>query len=91
MRGLADRGGERVDHLLVVTEDLHLMLGEEVVLERDVLGRGVDPVHDVGLEGERRQVPHAHRVEQVVGHRLGGGHRRPGGTCLNAAMASATA
>ena len=85
--GLADRGRERVDDLLVVAEHLHLVLGEEAVLERDVLRRGIDAVHDVGLEAERRHVVRAHRLQQVVGDRLGRRDRGPAYFALKAAIA----
>jgi hypothetical protein len=63
------------------------VLVKKPVLERDVLGRRVDAVHDVGLEHEGREDLHPHRLEQVVGDRFGDRHRRPGYFALKAAIA----
>ncbi len=67
--------GQRVGDLLVVEEHPHLVLGEQRLLQRDVLRRRVDAVHDVGLECPRCEVVRAGRLEQVVGDRLGRGDR----------------
>ena len=79
MQGKRPEGlGDRVGHLLVVQEDLDLVPCEKAVLNSDVLRGGVDPVHDVGLQGEGRLVDGPGGLQHVVGDGLGGGDRRAG-------------